>query len=124
MVGQKHFIVDSIIIFLIFIDLIIVIYYTIFPHIIPFNLLIFDLIVVLILIVEFIYRYQRADNKREFIRSNGLELLGMIPLISEYIIPEFALFGLFRFIRFFRILRVLRVIGLIKHFQRLFVKFF
>jgi voltage-gated potassium channel len=116
-------IVDFSIIFLIIVDLIIVVYYTIYPFYIPFNILIFDLIVVLILIVEFMFRFRQAENKRKFMRSNGLELLGMVPLITEYYIPEFALLGLFRFIRFIRLFRLLRVVGLFKKSQRIFKDF-
>ena len=55
---------DTIIIFLNVIDLVIVLYYTIYPLSIPFNLLMFDLVVVLILIVEFMYRFMQSDNKK------------------------------------------------------------
>jgi voltage-gated potassium channel len=84
----------------------------------------FDLIVVLILIVEFMYRFWHADNKRNFMKRNGLELLGMVPLYTELFIPEFTLFGLFRLIRFIRILRLIRVVGLFKKSQRIFIDFF
>ncbi len=123
MTKNKYLILDLIIIFLVVVDLIIVIYYTIYPLKIPFNILIFDLLVVLILIVEFIFRLRQAKNKKKFMRNNGLELLGMVPLISELYIPEVALLGLFRFIRFTRLLRLLRVIGLFKKTQRIFTEF-
>jgi voltage-gated potassium channel len=115
--------VDAIIILLIVADLIIVLYYTIYPFTIPFNLVMFDLIVVLILVVEFVFRLWQSDNKRKFMRSNGLELLGMVPLITEYFIPDFYLLGLFRFVRFIRLFRLLRVVGLFKKSQRLFIDF-
>lgn len=43
---------------------------------------IFDLIAVLILIPDFIIRYKKAENKKNFLKYNFIDILGMIPEIS------------------------------------------
>ncbi len=124
MTKSKYLVLDLIIIFLVVVDLIIVVYYTIYPLKIPFNILIFDLLVVLILIVEFIFRFKQAKNKKKVHEKQWFRTFRYGATYKWIYIPEVALFGLFRFIRFTRLLRLLRVIGLFKKSQRIFTEFF
>lgn len=69
-------------------------------------ILIFDLIVVLILILEFIIRFRNADDKKKFLMYNGVDVLGMIP---EIIIgPYVSAFG------YLRLIRVIKIVSLFK----------
>ncbi len=65
---------------------------------------IFDLIVVLILIPEFILRFKKAENKKEFLKYNGIDVLGMIP---EIILGPYS--TAFRYLRLIRILILLKM---------------
>jgi len=70
-------------------------------------ILIFDLIVVLILILEFILRFRNSDDKRNFLWENGIDVLGMIP---EIIIgPYVSAFSYLRLIRVIKILSLFKM---------------
>ncbi len=62
-------------------------------------ILIFDLIVVILLITQFIYQFNASENKAQFLKHNWFDLLGMVP---EILIPGFA-----TFLRYFRLIRIL-----------------
>lgn len=62
-------------------------------------IVIFDLIVVLILIPDFIIRYKKAEDKREFWKYNGIDVLGMIP---EIVLGPYT--TAFRYLRLIKIL--------------------
>jgi voltage-gated potassium channel len=66
----------------------------------------FDLCVVLILIPEFMYRFSKADDKKQFMRSNWTDILGMIPEIL--VGPVSTVF------RYFRLIRIIKIIALFK----------
>lgn len=66
----------------------------------------FDLCVCIILITEFIYRLRQAEDKKQFIKSNWTDILGMIP---EIIVgPISTLF------RYFRLIRIIKILSLFK----------
>ncbi len=62
-----------------------------------------DLIIVGIFVVEFVYRWSRADNKRTFIFRNWYEVLGMIPVSHPAV-------------RGFRLFRILRIVVILSRF--------
>lgn len=63
------------------------------------SILIFDLIVVIILIIQFVYELQKSDNKKKFFKKNWFNLLGMV--------PEILLGGYAGFLRYFRLIKIL-----------------
>lgn len=66
----------------------------------------FDLIVCLILMAEFVYRLRKAEDKKQFIKSNWSDILGMIP---EIIVgPVSTIF------RYFRLIRIIKILSLFK----------
>lgn len=66
----------------------------------------FDLCVVLIMIPEFVYRYWKADDKKQFMRSNWTDIIGMIPEIL--VGPISTVF------RYFRLIRIIKILALFK----------
>lgn len=78
----------------------------------------FDLCVVLILIPEFLYRFWNAKDKKQFMRSNWTDVLGMVPEIL--VGPVSTVF------RYFRLIRVIKILALfkkeIRHFLELLHK--
>jgi len=74
----------------------------------------YDLLVVLILIPDFIYRLWKSNDKKKFLRENWTDIIGMIP---EIIVgPISTVFRYFRFIRIFKILSLFK--KEISHFIR------
>ena len=63
---------------------------------------IFDLMVVLILIPDFIIRFKDAGDKKEFFKHNWIDLLGMVP---EIVIGPYA--TVFRYLRLIRLIKIL-----------------
>ena len=62
-------------------------------------ILIFDLIVVIILMIQFIYELKMSDNRSKYLKANWFNLLGMI--------PEILLGGYLSFLRYFRLIKIL-----------------
>lgn len=65
-----------------FVDIILLIYssfYNTDPSVTS-NVMRFDLILCIVLWIEFIYSYHLAEDKREYLRDNSLSILGMIPV--------------------------------------------
>ncbi|MDY9922838.1 potassium channel family protein [Methanobacterium sp.] len=67
----------------------------------------FDLFVVLILIPEFIYRFWKSDDKKQFLWENWTDIIGMIPEIL--VGPISSVF------RYFRFIRIIKIFGLFKN---------
>ncbi|BDZ69739.1 potassium channel family protein [Methanobacterium petrolearium] len=79
-----------------------------------YNLIVyFDLIVVLILIPEFLYRLWKSPDKKQFLRENWTDILGMIPEIL--VGPISTIF------RYFRLIRLVKIFGLFKKEIRQFI---
>lgn len=77
-------------------------------------ILYYDLLVVLILIPDFIYRFWKSNDKKKFLKENWTDIIGMIP---EIIVgPISTVFRYFRFIRIFKILSLFK--KEIRHFIR------
>ena len=66
----------------------------------------FDLIVVLILIPEFLYRFWKAEDKKKFMWNNWTDILGMI--------PEIVLGPVSTVFRYFRLIRLIKIVALFK----------
>lgn len=66
----------------------------------------FDLCVVLILIPEFLYRFSKADDKKQFMRSNWTDILGMV--------PEILVGPISTGFRYFRLIRIIKILALFK----------
>lgn len=64
------------------------------------EVLVFDLIVCVIMWIEFIYSYLHSENKKHYLKENSLSILGMLPID----------------IVFFRALRLVKLVQLIKLF--------
>lgn len=73
------------------------------------NLIIFtDLIICLILALEFYYQMVNYDKgKNDFVKKNWVDLIAFIPF-------DFFFFRMFRFIKFFKLLRFIKILALIK----------
>ncbi len=89
-------------IFLTVLDVLLMAYVVFHPSYLTlrYNVFAFDLIVCIMLWIEFIYSYWHASNKKEYLKSNSLSILGMFPI--DFI--------------FFRALRLIKLIQLIKLF--------
>lgn len=78
-----------------------------------------DLVVVLVLAVDFVVRLKVAADKRAFWRGNWYELPGLIPLYAE----SLSWFRVARLLRLGRVLRLLRAVTAFKRLRRT-VRFF
>lgn len=63
----------------------------------------FDLFTCLVLLIEFIYRYSKAENKKKFLKENCLDLIAIIPI-------DFFVLRIFRFVKLVKILKLVRFI--------------
>lgn len=91
---------ESMIIILILSDIILltlITFFSVSPQVYSI-IVVFDLIVVLILIPEFIHRLLKSDNKKEFLMYNFTDIIGMIP---EIIMGRFGIYA-----RYFRLIRI------------------
>lgn len=59
----------------------------------------FDLILCIVLWLEFIYSYLHSDNKKQYMKDNSLSILGMLPL-------NFVFLRALRLIKLFQLIRV------------------
>lgn len=93
--NKNYYLIEKIIDF---IALIVVLYHFLhFVNIIPFEIKSFvflDYLIIVVLALDFIYRYQRAENKKTFLKESWIELLSLIPFS-----------GFFRAFRVFRIIK-------------------
>lgn len=89
-----------IIIFLTFLDILFLGYVVFFPvsSTLRYSVVAFDLIVCIILWIEFIYSYRHSKNKKKYLKDNSLSILGMFPI--DFI--------------FLRALRLVKLVQLIK----------
>ena len=105
---------EAFIIILIIVDLVLLIFITVYPDINPslLNTIInFDLLVCAILFFDFINRMRESEDKGEFILKNWPDIIAMIPF-------DFLLLRMFRFVRLIRILKLFRFIRLFALFRR------
>lgn len=94
---------------LVLLDIVLISWTSIFHEINgPFYTLVvyYDLIVCLILIPDFAYRLWASDNRKKFMLENGIDILGMVPLII--IGPALS------YSRYFRLFRVIKILALLK----------
>lgn len=99
---SKKQLIYLIIIFLTFLDLVLMGYVTFYSTswTFKFGVIVFDLILCIIMWIEFIYSYLHSDNKKQYLKENSISVLGMLPID----------------IVFFRALRLVKLIQLIKLF--------
>lgn len=92
-----------------------------FPRDISFHIHIFDLIVCVLLLIDWFINFYMASSKREFMKGidNWIDLIASIPF--DTILP--FLFPHVKLLRYFRLLRLLRVIALFNRFLSGFKKF-
>lgn len=102
MQGSKKQLVYLIIIFLTVLDLVLMGYATFYStsRTFKFGVIVFDLILCILMWIEFIYSYLHSENKKQYLKENSLSILGMLPID----------------IVFFRALRLVKLIQLIKLF--------
>lgn len=101
MVENKKQLFYLILIFLTVVDLLLMTYILVFPNVpLKFEVIAFDLVVCVIMWVEFIYSYLNADDKKTYLKNNSISVLGMLPID----------------IIFFRALRLIKLLQLIKLF--------
>ncbi|MBI5681260.1 MAG: ion transporter [Methanobacterium sp.] len=114
---ELSFLIEGIILILILTDIILltlIAFFNVDPNI--YTLIVyFDLIVVLILIPEFIYRLWKSDDKKKFLLHNWTDIIGMIPEIL--VGPISTIF------RYFRLIRIIRILALFKKEIRHFLEF-
>lgn len=99
---NKKQLVYLLLIFLTVLDVLFMAYIVFYPNslALKYNAIAFDLIVCVILWIEFIYSYWNADDKKEYLKNNSLSILGMLPI--DFI--------------FLRALRLIKILQLIKLF--------
>lgn len=90
------------VIFLTILDICLLVYVTFFPvsYSLEYSAWAFDFILCLILWIEFIYSYYHSDDRKQYLKDNGLSIFGMLP-VNFY---------------FLRALRLIKLINLIKLF--------
>lgn len=113
-----HPIVDAIIIVLIIVDtflLLLITFYNL-PTSTVLYVVYFDLIVCMVLFVEFIFRIRNVDDKKRYIKNHWYDIIAMIPL--DFIFYDY----LFAF-RLFRLIRLIRIFALFRKSLRHFFKF-
>lgn len=78
-------------------------------------IVIFDLIVVSILIVQFIYNFYQAEDKTKYLKDNWFDILGMIP---EVLLAGYS--GILRYLRLIKILSLLRknIVSMFEYIER------
>ena len=78
-----------------------------------YGIVVFDTVLCIILIIEFITRLMDSDNKKRFFLKNWTELIAAIPF--DLIMLPFVL-NYARFLRLFRVLKFIKVIALFSQF--------
>lgn len=69
-----------------------------------FQVIVFDLILCAIFWVEFLYNLKKSQNRREYLKNNGIGILGMLPFNSVFLRP-LRFVKLAQFIKFFIMVR-------------------
>ncbi|MEJ2738732.1 MAG: potassium channel family protein [Dehalococcoidia bacterium] len=77
-----------------------------------------DLVICLIFAAEFVYRIRMAENKKFFLKSNGYEILAMVPAFVFYAAGSIA--AISAALRLLRLIRVVRVIAVFSRMKRLY----
>lgn len=83
-------------------DIILLFYVSFYPTSLTFKNQIhsFDMLLCVILWIEFFYSYSKSDNKRQYLKENSLSILGMLPIN-------------FVFLRALRLVKLLQLIKLL-----------
>jgi voltage-gated potassium channel len=123
---KKTSIIELIIIILVLTDTILllaIIFYDFSPDIIQ-TIVLFDLMVCIILAIDYINRIKKETDKKSFIISNWIDIIAMLPdILLNIIFSLFGLSGVTGFIRLLRLVRVARVLILFKKNITLFTNF-
>ena len=123
---KKTSIVEIIIIILILTDTILlltIIFYDL-PILIMQSISIFDLIVCIVLAIDYTNRIRKEKNKKSFIKSNWIDIIAMLPdILLNSIFSLVGLSGASIFLRLLRLIRVARVLVLFRKNITLFTNF-
>lgn len=78
-------------------------------------IVLFDLMVVSILIVQFIHKFYLADDKKKYLKDNWFDIIGMVP---EILLGGYS--GILRYFRLIKILSLFRrnIINLFEYIER------
>lgn len=79
-----------------------------------------DLIICIVFAFDFIHRLRASESKSRFMKTNGFEILAMIPAIALYSLGNFPAIAIA--LRSLRFVRVIRVILLLARMSRVFYK--
>lgn len=119
-------IIELIIIILILTDTILllsIIFYD-FPVQVIQTISVFDLIVCIVLAIDYINRMKNVNNKKHFIKSNWIDIIAMLPdMLLNTLFSFFGLSGATGIVRLFRLVRVARVLVLFRKNIALFTNF-
>ena len=82
-------------------DIILLCYITFYPTSLQFSRAVFsfDLILCIVLWIEFIYSYKHSNDKRKYLEDNFLSIIGMLPV-------DFVFLRALRLIKLFHLIRV------------------
>lgn len=83
------------------------------PENLYYGIVVFDTVLCIILIIEFLSRFFESDDKKYFLRKNWTEIIAAIPF--DLIMMPFVL-NYARFLRLFRVLKFIKVIALFSQF--------
>ncbi|EKQ54612.1 MAG: Ion channel [Methanobacterium sp. Maddingley MBC34] len=91
---------------------------TLFVQVSPetyYIIVLFDLMVVSLLIVQFMYRFYLADDKKKYLKDNWFDIIGMVP---EILLGGYS--GILRYFRLIKILSLFRrnIISLFEYIER------
>lgn len=73
----------------------------------------FDLIICIILWVEFIYSYRHSENKKQYLKENAISILGLFPLNFYFL----------RALRLIRLIQLIKLWVLARDSERAYAKF-
>lgn len=84
------------------------------------GLYIADLMICIVFAVDFVQRLRASESKSRFMKTNGFEILAMIPVIALYALEAIPAIAVA--LRSLRLVRVARVILLLARMKRVFSK--
>lgn len=123
---DKKKIIELLIIILILTDtilLLITIFYN-FPSVIMTTVYIFDIIVCIVLSIDYIFEFRNSDNKKQFFKYNWFYIIAFIPdYLLTILFSFFGFGGASGLIRLIRLIRVGRVLILFNKNIKMFTNF-
>lgn len=98
------------------IDVLFLIYITLYPvdNAFKFQVIVFDLILCACFWVEFLYSLKKSDDKKEYLKNNYISILGMIPFNSVFL----------RLLRFVKLAQLIKVYMIVRDDEKVVENFF